>query len=364
MADGDVSAAWSRYRESIEQIYELPAGIIVESRDARIREPPGGDLIERALVRSDELRAVILAELLSNDSGVRRELAMTQLGAAATIDLSIADDLARLEPAETDPPEFAELDAPSLTNTFAAAAVILEASGEDPWEPILAGGAEPPGGPREALELQTRSVTKSIIDDTHKVVMSATNGLSGMAAGYLVVAVSVPTEDIFHDLAHRVGRIRRAAINFVLGGIKKLLASLGVDADLIRHGVTQFVELQARAVVRKALTTLYDSNSIERDLVCRIANAPSEQAMAPAEVKLADLRRRFTKQMEVTDGTVHALNKVRRWLFHVAPPYSHIAVTAAYVIATGFAVSAGGDYLDWGPIDFVPGVQAIVRNAT
>ncbi len=364
MADGDVSAAWSRYRETIEQIYERSVDEIAEIRDAQIREPPGDDLIARALVRSDELRAVILAELLSNNSGVRRELALTQLGAAATIDLSIADDLARYAPEDTDPAELAEFAEPSLANTLTDAARVLAASGEEPWQGIIAGGAGPPAYPRCDLALAVRSASDTIIDKTHDVLMSTVKDLIGPAANYLVVATSQPTEHVFREMANHVGRIRRAAINFALSGIKKLLAFLGVDADMVSERVSHLVEHALSVGLRDALTTLYRSDHMDSDLMEQIVTAQSTDRMEAAERELGNLRTRFTRHMEVTNRAVETLNKVRRWLFHVAPPYSHIGVAAAYAIATGFTLAAGGDYLDAIPIDFVPGVRIIVSEAT
>jgi hypothetical protein len=181
---------------------------------------------------------------------------------------------------------------------------------------------------------------------------------------YFDFATGTAVEHVFHDLARRVGRVRRVAINFVLNAIKKLLGFLGVDSAWAHEQVAGLVELQIPALIRRALTTLYRRDHIEQNLAHLIAAAPTEQVMGAAEVELVHLGKRFAKNMEITGGAVRALNKVRRWLFHVAPPHSHIAVTTAYVVATGFAVSAGGDYLDAIPIDFVPGVQTIVRDAT
>jgi hypothetical protein len=362
MAEGDVADAWSRYRDLIEQVYRQDAESIREGREAQILEPPADDLIQAALIRSEELTSVILAELLSgNVSGRQRELALAQLGAAATIDLSIADDLARIEPAETDGDELGE---PSLTHTFAAAASVLEASREDPWERIIAGGAEVPAGLRGALQSRSGSVTNEIIDEVREIVMKTTGDFIGATMTDLVLAPVVPIEDLFRELARHVGPVRRAAVKFVLNGIKKLLAFLGVDANSVRSRVAILLEHQIPRIVRDMLALLYDSRGLEMELAASIAGGRSEHLMGDADRELAHLGRRFAKNMEITGGVVHVLKKVKRWLFHAATPHSQVAVTAAYLTITGFAIAAGGDYLDSGPIDFIPGVRTIVRRAT
>src|SRR3954451_9504954 len=100
MASGDATEsggapeAWGAYRGAIEELYRRDAGELIEAQSVEMREPPGYEAIDAALELSDRLEAAI-TESFATGNPEQRELAMLQFTAAATVDLSVAHDLAR-----------------------------------------------------------------------------------------------------------------------------------------------------------------------------------------------------------------------------------------------------------------------------
>src|SRR6188472_719790 len=93
MEGDEVARAWGAYRESIAELYEQDVDWLISQR-GEMAEAPSEGAVEHSLDRSEKLGAAIVSHLESEGSE-QRELAILQLSAAAVIDLSVADDLAR-----------------------------------------------------------------------------------------------------------------------------------------------------------------------------------------------------------------------------------------------------------------------------
>ena len=96
MAAASARTAWDDYRGAMADMYGRSSQEIISEPEVFLDEPPDDSSIDAAERASEALAEALAGELDSEDSA-RREFAVMRLLAAATVDLSIAHDLARFD---------------------------------------------------------------------------------------------------------------------------------------------------------------------------------------------------------------------------------------------------------------------------
>jgi hypothetical protein len=369
MADGEVRQTWQAYREAIEGLLESSRGNLLEQADA---EDPT-TLIDRAAAVSDELLQDI-AVAFADREPADRELAALQLNQVAAVDLAVANYLASFEAEDMEQSEdTTESDARALLAQLLSEAQTVLATAPGGWPPFVAGAAPMPA--REALRQAMKdSLTCIHADAARSTQKMLVDGLLGVGIGAVAEAVAKPVQEIFQHISSGATRLRRKAAAFVLKGVEKLLGALGVDAAAIRDWVADKVMAwgsdRSEPYLRRWLAYLYDLDTLPDWLDRAITLAPpNDDAMDAASHELIHLRRRFHDQMQVINAVASVLGRVGSWLAPLAPPWGHVGLAVAYGAGSGYAVMAGGDYIDWENregawLNIVPGVRTIVGRCT
>jgi hypothetical protein len=225
----------------------------------------------------------------------------------------------------------------------------------------------PTATPDELKSAMEKSV-ESILHDSSKASATTFKGLIGVPADKLISAAGETVQHVFDEIMGKVGLWLRKAAKLVLQAIEKCLAVFGSSTAAIRTEIAKWTEGLSADKVEGLLASVYGSDTIKHDLGQLIdahGAAVCGDHLASGVAKLEGISGSLHKQMWVIEKLAWVLGKARGWLMAQAPPYGAIGVLSAYTVGTGYAVCAGGDYLDWshiGVFDLVPGVQRVVNQ--
>ena len=365
-------------RPAAIELYQRPAQDITAER-VGIEEEPGDERIEAALARSDALTDAITSDLESG-SPEESDEAIYNLKAAALADFSVADDLAplgvpdELEALETvDAGELEqitkEIAIPALAETLGEIDSILGSTTPD--LPPIRGAAEAPSDPKTALKT---AVDEALRGSTTEAASSAKKGFdlaTEIAPDELIAALGNTVEEIFKKVGEKVRRWVRAAVNFLLRGLIKLLSIFGSSSEAVRKKIADWVEALDEAGTESLLKKLYKTDEIKAELTSAIDDSasPDPARLEAAAKALKDLDDRLSKHLSLLDKCVWLLGKLKAWILKIAPPWGIYGFATAATVATAYPVFAGGDYVDWrddeneGILEVVPGVRSITLGA-
>lgn len=357
--------AWSNYRGAIEELYGASLAEIATTPGFRLNEP-GEEQVESAFVASESVAQVLTVGMESDDGD--REVGIIRLLAAATIDLSIANDLAPFDPQVG----YEQRGATVLASTLGESLLVLDSASEEIFQRLIIAGGAPMtiDEAKQHLEQSATAATQGILSDTSSAAIAAISILLGPAIGAgLHEAVGQPIDAIFDHLNRP-----RWAIKFVRNGVKKVMTTLDGFADDVRRSVGEWAENEASELgsgfLEQWLANRYQANQMIEAVRAQIETTDkSSEALARAASDLDILAAKFHGQMRFVRHTAWLVSHARRFLFHIAPPWSEIAVLAGAVVTTGCVVCIGDDYLD-GPtgggiprLRMIRGVMPIVVDA-
>lgn len=328
---------------------------------------PDETMADALLDRSDALHDELATHLEDSDADVR-QLAALQLEAAAAVDLDAATRLARSDADEFDAAlgddDWAELTRILATPTEQGMSAVVspefraEASDETSADPKAQLGAAKDtaidGISRDAIAAGTETV----------------KALAGVPAGELAKALGATLpEQVQKVIAQGISWAKEKALALVLKAIRKLLAVFNVDEDAVLARLREWVDgltvEKIQALVAERLYRVGDLKTTFGQVIEQSIALDAGRAGEGAE-ELKALAARWQKRTSVIGKVAKAASKVEQWLFTLAPPWSGAVYTATLGLATGYAIFAGGDYLDWdesdGVLDRVDGVGAIVRS--
>jgi hypothetical protein len=374
MSTRDYPSVLADYQAALGQLYAAPAA---GARDRGVTElGPGADLDRRAQTfedRSAELGRVVAAARTSPDPE-QRELAALQLLAGAAADLNVAADLAAEQPGDTNEPRsrsvrgvpaeiLAVLSVPPSAGVRALAAA-REERGARPTDPRAA---------RAALRETAEAAVADILRDAATSGQVAFVGVTEIPSQPLKEAAGL----LFHDLMVKLGEglsiIVRRAVGLVLQALEKILTALGPGAwEGVRDQVVGWIDkFKEDNQVANLLTPLYQVPQVLAEVDGLIEGAASDTAAAvfnDTGARLEDLADRFEMQRKVIEWVARGLSWVRPWVVGVQP-WGPPVLAGAYLSLIGYAVAAGGDYIDWYRVgegtllDVVSGVRTVVRDS-
>lgn len=356
MAAPSFEAAWSNYRGAIQDLYGASVEDIATTPDFRLTEPSENQ-VEAAAAASGVLTEV-LADEVESDHG-DREVALIRLLAAATIDLSLAHDLAPYDPEA----RREQRHTPVLASTLGESLLVLDSASEDVFRRLIVAGGAPMtlDESKQHLERSVTAATQSILSDTSSAAVAAISILLGPLIGAgLHEAVVQPIDTIFDHL-HRP----RWAVRFARNGVKKVMATLGGFAAGVRNSVGDWAEREASelgsGLLEKWLANRYQATQMMEELRTQIAaTTQPPEVLARAASDLDILSAKFHSQMRFVRRAAWLVSHARRFLFLVAPPWSEIAVLAGAVVTTGCVVCVGDDYLDGPAGGRIPRLNMII----
>jgi hypothetical protein len=372
MATRDHASVVSDYRAALRQLY-APAPGRPDRSEAEIARSP--DLDQRATEyeqRSEELRQTFAAERASADPE-QRELAAIQLLAGAAADLHVAADVAAAEPGDAN--------APRDRGAGGVPAEILDVLSVPPSAGLRAlpearrDRGDRPADPRAARE-GLKKVAGEAIDDILRDAATATRvafvGVTEIPAPPLKEAAGLLFHDLMVKLSEGLSFVVRKAVGLVLRAVEKILTALGPGAwDGVRDKVVGWIDkLKEDKQVENLLTPLYQVAKIRAevdDLIVGAAPGAAAAVFNDTAARLEGLAGRFQTQRKAIEWVTRGLGWVRPWVVGLQP-WGPPALAAAYVSLIGYAVVAGGDYLDWYRLgdgtflDVVSGVRTVVRD--
>jgi hypothetical protein len=375
VANQDYQTVWTAYQEAIARLYERPITAIAERGEGDIAQVTDLDARAQAVVeRSVELGQVTAQGLELPDPN-QRELSQLQLLAAATFDLAIANDLVRragedvpddvIERGPTLPRALVELQ--SILNTLPEAGILALLQVERAIGPSTAPAA------KQALQDGASGALIDIRDDAARAGQAALSGLLELPIPPLKNAATVLIDELMVDLGAQVSVLLSKAAQLIVNAIDKLWNALGKQAqDEARQQAVQWIDdLRSGTLFGKLLDKLYELELIKQEIGQQINSAPDTlkaDDFNAASQQMSTLAEKFRKQKEVLIWLIRGLALTRIWILGMQP-WGPIALTTAYVVAIGYIVYAGGDYVDWFRmgttqyLDFVPGVRSIIRQA-
>lgn len=376
MATTDYQAAWAGFQESVVALYEQPSAAMVERGEGDIaRTGDWEDRAQRVIDQSQTLGRAAAQERGSDDPG-RRELAGLQLLAGAAYDLSIANDLVRLDE-EQMPPGLRERSA-TLPASMSALQPILAAPPEAGMHGLLLQtrgpdrGAEGPNDPalaRAALQQAVGDALADIRDDAADAGQSVFVGLLELPLPPIKNAATVAVHEILDRIGDSVSAVIRKAVHLIVNAIDKLLEALGKEAqDEARKKAAEWIEdLKSGTLFTTLVDRLYETERIQETITEQLEGGGDLEAAAfnQASQEVTELATKYRMQKDTLGWVLRGLAWARAWILALEP-WGPLAITAAYVVALGYVVYTGGDYVDWfrtgetGRLDFVPGVRQIV----
>ena len=368
MATRNHAAVMADYRAALKGLYPQPAAGAGERGAATIAAGPGTESRAQEYEnRSEELGRQLAEERQKAKTDEERELAAMELLAAAAADIHVAGDLIATDPrAANEPAERgAEGGVPVDVLAFLEKPAIAQAAGER--------GARPtdPAKARTELEKTAKEAIEDILQDAAAAGATAFTGLTEIPLPPLKDSANL----LFHDLMLKLGQglsyLVRRAIGLVLGAVEKILTALGPGWDSIRDKVNEWIEsLKDSAGVAKLLPKLYQTDKIQEAVNKSITDATATTAAAfnGTGDRLEALVGRFQMQKKAIGWVARGMSWARPWIIGVQP-WGPPALVSVYVSLLGYAIAAGGDYLDWYRVggdgtlfDFVAGVRTVVRE--
>jgi hypothetical protein len=150
--------------------------------------------------------------------------------------------------------------------------------------------------------------------------------------------------------------------------VDKLLAVFGTKADKVRERIGKWLDELDEDKVKGLLTRLYDVDALKAAYAKRLDDGGSTippDREAKVREDLAKLAAKWHKQTAAIDFIGGLVPHARKWIFTIAP-IGPIAYSAVFLLATGYVVFMGGDYVDWRDeelLDLVDGVGYLVDDA-
>ncbi|RME43706.1 MAG: hypothetical protein D6791_14810 [Chloroflexi bacterium] len=370
----DYAAVWDQYDLAVEALYQA----LGPARAVTLPTVRTANVLTRAdlVITTTARLADAAAQGLTAPDAAGRERATLQLMAGAAVDLAIANDLIRAQ---------GDGRAPTIRKaTEVAYRQVMSDLGH-----LLRPGAEPgpattirkatfkptPENPQEALDQLRWTATnsfESITGDVVSVAQMAITGLTALKIAPVREAAAVAAQELLNGISGRVSTVLRRAARLLVQAYDKILKALGKDAasDARRQAAEWIQMLQSGTLLEKLLARLYEKERILDDIegyARKVTDALMSEAYATVLQKTRNLAERFQHHRRSIEWILRGLAFIKDWLFSLQP-WGPLAVTATYVGTLGYAVYAGGDYVDWfrtdriQPLDRVPGLRDVVRE--
>jgi histone H3/H4 len=377
MTNGDYSAQWIAYRESVSRLYAQPVGVMAERGAGGIPPSPDLDMRAQSVVNQSRLLKQSAAKGLALPREDQRELARLQLLAGAAMDLAIANDLA----SGAGGPEVGALveRGATLPGAISGLQSILSASPEQGIQVLVAKdhvaerGAEPtdPASARTALRDAVDNTIADIMDDATAIGQAAFVGLTAIPMPPVQEAASAVLGEVLLKLSSNVAGIITRAVSLIIESYEKILIALGKDTeDELRKQAAEWVkDLQTGTLIGTLLKKTYETDRIQKDVTQALDKsvAASVENLNKTTQQVSDLATRFRKQKETLTLIIRGLTFARPWLLS-SPPWGPLGLTAGFIVTIGYVVYNGGDYVDWfrtgtgQRLDFVVGVRSTVHK--
>lgn len=371
--------AWSEYRQALERLYDQSVYMMTEGYGDVITEPEVflADYAEEVIRTSRRLGNVIARYL--EDEPEQRELAELKLVSVASTDAAVANDLARK--AQDALIETADR-APELPFAVAQVLQVLEIPPEDGARALMGRRleieeiGEPPDlkAAKQRLREAASGAIGSIQGDAARVCGLASSGLALVPVGEIQEVARWALGDLMDRLGEGAGLLLRRAARLLASAVEKILKMLpeGVQ-DAVRDRVLGWLSdlvQEDGGLWEKLLVRVYRADDVREEVDQRVDGVPdtlNPAILEAAAVQMGQLADKFGGQRRVISLAVRGMRLANGWI--VTLPHGAVALAAAYVVAIGYAVFAGGDYLDWSRpgaqyLDFVPGVRSVVQQAT
>ena len=327
-----------------------------------------------SVVTTSSRLAEAAAEGLTARSRADRERSTLRLVAGAAADLAIAGDLLRSEE-ETGVGVRAAV-GPTYSQLMSDLGPILEPGDELGLAPITRSAVAPvPESVDEAIAQLTSTATHSF--DTiagHVIALSklVMNGLITVPVAQIHEAAAIAATEILNMLEEQIGAVIRRATQLLVQAYDKILKAIGQDlASQARQQAAQWIErLKSGNTIEQLLEQLYERQRILEDVEARAKQADGillSDTFSAALSETQSLAEHFERQSQSLEWVLRGLNFVKERLLQLQP-WGPLAVTAVYVGTVGYAVYAGGDYVDWfrteqiEPLNRIPGLRGVVRD--
>lgn len=355
----DVPEAWSGYR-----------ALAVPAFDATLQEEGQGPQFEpqeadEILKRSDDLAAAII-EHLGGASKDEQELAALQLQAAAAVDIDRANALAAADDGTA--PE-----AMLSTDRWDVIDRILSTPTEQGISAVVdidGGGLQATASELGTLKDAVDGAIDKITRDAEQAARTTAPAIASALVSALSKGVSDGAEVVFQVLEDRVSWLKRKALALILKAVQKLLAVFGTKTARMRERIAGWINDLEGDRVKGLLERLYGVDDLKERFGLRLDDAKGGIPAArerTARDELAMLQAKWHTRTSVIGTIGEVASYTKTWIFMISPPAGGIAYTVVFVLATGYVVHAGGDYLDWreggGLLDLVDGVGSVVDRA-
>jgi hypothetical protein len=331
------------------------------------------ELFKRAEVveqLSSQLGQVFAEERRSPDAE-RSELAAVQLLASAAADLKVAHELYLATEARGEEPERTGAGVPEELLELMAVSPAAGLAGLRAVERAARG----PSPNLQAAQVGLRSAVDEALTDIQKAAAAAVQvnvaGITKLSLPAVSAAANLVLHDALVKLGDALSSLLRKAFDLIRLAIDKILAALGKDVqDELRKKAGEWVEeLRKGGPIESFLGALYEVNKIKDETERRIDAAASITIAAfdVAREKVAGLSDRFEAQKKAIQWVARGLSWVGPWVMTLTP-YGPLCLVGAYVAISGYAIYAGGDYVDWygtgqgNVFDLVTGVRGVVAR--
>jgi hypothetical protein len=366
--------AWAEYRGAIGALYETHPDAIAERGSAQITASDDLEARADAVVERSEQLAREAAVGLESERQDVRELAELQLVAAAALDLIVADDLVgQADGQQVTEPErgstlpaataelFAVLDAPQSAGI---AGVLGDESqierGGDPSDPVAA---------KQRLLESVKTTIDDIVTDAGKGGSAIVTGVLELPAAPLAEAASAALHEVLGQIGDNVSRLIQRAVRLVVKAIEKLFAILGKETEReAREEAAEWMKkLKEGEILGSVLAFLYEPDRLKQEVEAGLADSSADADAFNKRVhELERLSDRFGKQRKIVQWLARGLALIRKWLFGIQP-WGPVAAVGAHLVAFGYIVYLGGDYVDWyradrARLNFVTGVRQIAAS--
>lgn len=368
----DYANVWDQFDVAVNALYEAlqPSGAVPFTP---VRSP---ELVGRAdlVIATSSRLADAAAEALSSPRVAECEQSMLRLVAGAAADLAIANDLMR---AENEAAAFAVREAPLYSQLMSDLGSILRPeNGAAPAVVTRSVPFAPPiTDPDEALAQLRTAVTESfdaIAGDVIEIGQMVISGVITLPTDEITAAAAVAVQEILNLISDDIGAVLRRVAQLLVQAYDKILKALGQDmASQARQQAAKWIEtLQSGTMLNQLVERLYEKQRILDDVEAHARQATERLVSGALFTALDETRalvERFQRQRQSLEWVLRGLAFAKDRLFGIQP-WGPLGVTAMYVGTLGYAVYAGGDYVDWfrtgdiRPLNRIPGLRDVVHE--
>ena len=354
---GAAQTEWEGYKSAIADTW---SGATLEQGPPAIDEKA----VDELLARSDGLREQLSGHLTAGNVE-ERELAALQLQTAAAIDL---DQAIRLAGAEE-----GAVEATLAADRWDEANAILATPTAEGISAVL--GHRPDAGfgataadRKKPLHEEVAATIDAIVADAGKASATTVKGLAGIPGDKLKLALGDSLDKVFSRLGEAANWLKRKAVALVRKAVEKLLAVFGTKADKIRERIGKWLDDLDEDAVKGLLKRLYGVDALKAAYAKQLEDGGSDMPPdqdARAREDLAKLAAKWHRQTTAIDF-IGGLVPLAKKLILPITPIGPIAYSAIFLIATGYVIFMGGDYVDWRDeelLDLVDGVGYVVDDA-